>query len=231
MADADGATDIRDLDRVEQGMDEIAPVRPFSRSPAHLAGGAPSCCRPFIPNACPLFLLHPCVPEQRRLRRCGWLPGPPAGRCRGPALLLPHDSHVRLSLCRGLSLRERHSRHPGEAAGNNRDACCHHCACGSTPPVLHSAALSCLRGPLRSCSLARCTLTAGESRLTSAHASGLQTWAEARHAPAHVHSHLAPARAFDVELLYIAQYHRMPIAEVPVNWQEIDGPCRAGRAG
>jgi len=30
-------------------------------------------------------------------------------------------------------------------------------------------------------------------------------------------------RAFDVELLYIARHHRMPIAEVPVNWQEIDG--------
>ena len=30
-------------------------------------------------------------------------------------------------------------------------------------------------------------------------------------------------RAFDVELLYIAQRLGIPIAEVPVNWQEIDG--------
>ena len=30
-------------------------------------------------------------------------------------------------------------------------------------------------------------------------------------------------RAFDVELLYIAQRLGMPIKEVPVNWQEIDG--------
>ena len=30
-------------------------------------------------------------------------------------------------------------------------------------------------------------------------------------------------RAFDVELLYIAQHLGMPIKEVPVNWQEIDG--------
>ena len=30
-------------------------------------------------------------------------------------------------------------------------------------------------------------------------------------------------RAFDVELLYIAQQLGMPIKEVPVNWQEIDG--------
>ena len=30
-------------------------------------------------------------------------------------------------------------------------------------------------------------------------------------------------RAFDVELLYIAQELGMPIKEVPVNWQEIDG--------
>ena len=33
-------------------------------------------------------------------------------------------------------------------------------------------------------------------------------------------------RAFDVELLYIAQELGMPIKEVPVNWQEIDGPSR-----
>ena len=30
-------------------------------------------------------------------------------------------------------------------------------------------------------------------------------------------------RAFDVEMLYIAQQLGMPIKEVPVNWQEIDG--------
>ncbi len=31
--------------------------------------------------------------------------------------------------------------------------------------------------------------------------------------------------AFDVELLYIAQKLRMPIKEVAVNWQEIEGTC------
>jgi hypothetical protein len=38
----------------------------------------------------------------------------------------------------------------------------------------------------------------------------------------------APAtffRAFDVELLYIAQQLGMPIQEVAVNWQEIEGGC------
>ena len=30
-------------------------------------------------------------------------------------------------------------------------------------------------------------------------------------------------RAFDVELLYIAQRLNIPITEVAVNWQEIDG--------
>ena len=30
-------------------------------------------------------------------------------------------------------------------------------------------------------------------------------------------------RAFDVELLYIAQQLNFPITEVAVNWQEIDG--------
>lgn len=30
-------------------------------------------------------------------------------------------------------------------------------------------------------------------------------------------------RAFDVELLYIAQLLKIPIAEVAVNWTEIDG--------
>ncbi len=29
--------------------------------------------------------------------------------------------------------------------------------------------------------------------------------------------------AFDVEMLWIAQGHELPVAEVPVNWQEIDG--------
>ena len=33
------------------------------------------------------------------------------------------------------------------------------------------------------------------------------------------------SRAFDVELLYIAQCLGIPVAEVPVNWQEIDGKC------
>lgn len=32
-----------------------------------------------------------------------------------------------------------------------------------------------------------------------------------------------PLRAFDVELLYIAQQLGMPIKEVAVNWQEIEG--------
>ena len=31
------------------------------------------------------------------------------------------------------------------------------------------------------------------------------------------------SRAFDVELLYIAQQLKMPIDEVAVNWQEIEG--------
>lgn len=30
-------------------------------------------------------------------------------------------------------------------------------------------------------------------------------------------------RAFDVELLYLAQLLKIPIAEKAVNWQEIDG--------
>ena len=30
-------------------------------------------------------------------------------------------------------------------------------------------------------------------------------------------------RAFDVEMLYIAQYFKIPIVEVAVNWQEIEG--------
>ena len=30
-------------------------------------------------------------------------------------------------------------------------------------------------------------------------------------------------RAFDVELLYIARYFNIPIAEVAVNWEEIEG--------
>lgn len=30
-------------------------------------------------------------------------------------------------------------------------------------------------------------------------------------------------RAFDVELLYIAQHLNMPVREVAVNWQEIEG--------
>lgn len=30
-------------------------------------------------------------------------------------------------------------------------------------------------------------------------------------------------RAFDVEMLYIAQQEKIPIAEVAVNWQEIEG--------
>lgn len=34
---------------------------------------------------------------------------------------------------------------------------------------------------------------------------------------------ILPCRAFDVEMLYIAQQLGMPIKEVPVNWQEIDG--------
>lgn len=34
---------------------------------------------------------------------------------------------------------------------------------------------------------------------------------------------MTSCRAFDVEMLYIAQQLGMPIKEVPVNWQEIDG--------
>lgn len=30
-------------------------------------------------------------------------------------------------------------------------------------------------------------------------------------------------RAFDVEVLYIAQYLGIPVAEVAVNWEEIEG--------
>ena len=30
-------------------------------------------------------------------------------------------------------------------------------------------------------------------------------------------------RAFDVDVLHIAQYYKMPIGEVAVNWTEIDG--------
>ena len=37
------------------------------------------------------------------------------------------------------------------------------------------------------------------------------------------HQCLFDFRAFDVELLYIAQQMGMPIGEVPVNWQEVDG--------
>lgn len=34
---------------------------------------------------------------------------------------------------------------------------------------------------------------------------------------------LSSHRAFDVELLYIAQCFKIPIAEVAVNWTEIEG--------
>ena len=34
---------------------------------------------------------------------------------------------------------------------------------------------------------------------------------------------IAVCRAFDVELLYIAQCLKISIAEVAVNWQEIEG--------
>ena len=30
-------------------------------------------------------------------------------------------------------------------------------------------------------------------------------------------------RAFDVDMLYLAQYFNIPIAEVAINWQEIEG--------
>ncbi len=39
---------------------------------------------------------------------------------------------------------------------------------------------------------------------------------------------LTTLRAFDVELLYVAQQLNMPVAEVAVNWQEIDGQWRRG---
>ena len=35
--------------------------------------------------------------------------------------------------------------------------------------------------------------------------------------------HSISSRAFDVELLYIAQQLKIPIDEVAVNWQEIEG--------
>ena len=39
-----------------------------------------------------------------------------------------------------------------------------------------------------------------------------------------MHSHIHTThRAFDVEVLYIAQQLRVPIAEVQVNWHEVDG--------
>ena len=38
-------------------------------------------------------------------------------------------------------------------------------------------------------------------------------------------------RAFDVELLYIAQQLGMPIREVAVNWQEIEGVVVSGACG
>lgn len=37
------------------------------------------------------------------------------------------------------------------------------------------------------------------------------------------HFNLSSHRAFDVELLYIAQCFKIPIAEVAVNWTEIEG--------
>ena len=33
-------------------------------------------------------------------------------------------------------------------------------------------------------------------------------------------------RAFDVDILYQAEYHGIPIGEVAVKWQEIDGEPR-----
>lgn len=38
-----------------------------------------------------------------------------------------------------------------------------------------------------------------------------------------MHLCLSCHRAFDVELLYIAQCFKIPIAEVAVNWTEIEG--------
>lgn len=40
-----------------------------------------------------------------------------------------------------------------------------------------------------------------------------------------IHVLSSPLRAFDVELLYIAQCFKIPIAEVAVNWTEIEGWC------
>lgn len=37
--------------------------------------------------------------------------------------------------------------------------------------------------------------------------------------------HVLLCRAFDVELLYIAQQLHMPVSEVAVNWKEIEGVC------
>ena len=38
--------------------------------------------------------------------------------------------------------------------------------------------------------------------------------------------YVSHTRAFDVDLLYQAEYHRIPIGEVAVKWQEIDGEMR-----
>ena len=32
-------------------------------------------------------------------------------------------------------------------------------------------------------------------------------------------------RAFDVDLLHIAQHFKIPVAETAISWQEIDGKC------
>jgi len=32
--------------------------------------------------------------------------------------------------------------------------------------------------------------------------------------------------AFDVEILMVGNHFKMPVAEVPVNWQEIDGKSK-----
>ena len=37
------------------------------------------------------------------------------------------------------------------------------------------------------------------------------------------HQYIHTYRAFDVELLYIAQQLGMPVGEVAVNWKEIEG--------
>ena len=77
-------------------------------------------------------------------------------------------------------------------------------------------ALNCLHGVQHNSCLLKCTLTDGvlvaiEIFLRILLFSGLFPKKQ------------KTRRAFDVELLYIAQHYNMPIKEVSVNWREIEG--------